>query len=104
MIKSMTGYGNAKGICGDLALTVEIKSVNNRFLDANVRIPRLYSFAEESVRSAVAAKVGRGKVDVWVGVENAGTAEVTVSLNEPLVEAYKAAFNSMFEKWGIPDD
>jgi uncharacterized protein (TIGR00255 family) len=104
MIRSMTGYGNAKGLCGDLALTVEIKSVNNRFLDASVRIPRLYSFAEESVRSAVAAKVGRGKVDVWVGVENAGTADVTVTLNEPLVEAYRAAFNQMFEKWGIPDD
>ena len=104
MIKSMTGYGSAKGVSGDLALTVELKSVNNRFLDTSVRMPRVYSYAEDMVRGAVAAKVGRGKVDVWVGVENAGTGGITVTINEPLIEAYKAAFETMNEKWGIRND
>ena len=104
MIKSMTGYGSAKGVSGDLALTVELKSVNNRFLDTSVRMPRLYSYAEDMVRTAVAARVGRGKVDVWVGVENAGAGGITVTINESLIEAYKTAFETMNLKWGIRND
>lgn len=104
MIRSMTGYGSAKGVSGDLALTVELKSVNNRFLDTSVRIPRLYSYAEDMVRTAVASGVGRGKVDVWVGVENAGAGGITVTINEPLIEAYKTAFETMNLKWGIRND
>lgn len=104
MIRSMTGYGSAKGVSGDLALTVELKSVNNRFLDTSVRMPRLYSYAEDMVRTAVAARVGRGKVDVWVGVENAGTGGITVTINESLIEAYKTAFETMNLKWGIRND
>lgn len=104
MIRSMTGYGSAKGVSGDLSLTVELKSVNNRFLDSSVRIPRVYSFAEDMVRGTVAAAVGRGKVDIWISVDNTGTGNVSIALNEPLIEAYKSAFETMNEKWGIRND
>lgn len=104
MIRSMTGYGTAKGNSGNLALTVELKSVNNRYLDVSVRIPRLYAYAEESVKSTVTNAAGRGKVDVWISVDDTGDGEVEIKLNEPLVEAYRTAFETMNSKWGINND
>ena len=65
MVKSMTGYGSAKGIAEGLELSIELKSVNNRFLDTAVRMPRTYMFAEEDVKSAVQRHITRGKVDVF---------------------------------------
>ena len=59
MISSMTGYGTAAGSSGNLTVTVELKSVNNRFLDASVRLPRLYSFAEEALKSGKTLYVPR---------------------------------------------
>ena len=73
MIRSMTGYGGAKGTVQGLELSIELKSVNNRFLDTSVRLPRTYLFAEEAVKAAVQRHISRGKVDVFVTVESAGT-------------------------------
>ena len=64
MIKSMTGYGSAKGTVEGLEISVELKSVNNKFLDAAVRMPRSFLFAESAVKSLVQQHISRGKVDV----------------------------------------
>lgn len=104
MIKSMTGYGNAAGMSGEISLTVEIRSVNNRFLDCSVRMPRMYIFAEDKVKAAVQKYISRGKVDVFVGVDSSKADDVVVSLNEPLAEAYIAAYKQMSEKYGLKDD
>ena len=73
MIKSMTGYGSAKGeLPGGNTFLIEIKSVNNRFLDTNIRAPRSFLFAEDPLKNIVSAKVKRGKVDVFVTIESGG--------------------------------
>lgn len=104
MICSMTGYGTAAGSSGKLAVSVEIKSVNNRFLDVSVRLPRQYSFAEEALKSLVQQKLVRGKVDVFVNIDASKDDSVVVRLNEPVLRAYLNAVREMREQFGIPDD
>ena len=104
MINSMTGYGSADGLSGKTALHVELKSVNNRFLDCAVRLPRNCSFAEEQVKSLVQFRIGRGKVDVFITVDSSQEDDVQVLLNEPLLRAYKQAVEEMKNKYLIPDD
>ena len=104
MISSMTGYGTASGSSGKLGITVEMKSVNNRFLDISVRLPRLYSFAEEPLKALIQKRLGRGKVDVFVNIDASQDDSVLVKLNEPVLRAYMQAFREMREKFGISDD
>ncbi len=104
MIYSMTGYGTAAGASGKLAVTVELKSVNNRFLDASVRLPRLYSFAEEPLKSLVQQRLIRGKVDVFVNIDASRDDSVVIRLNEPVLKAYQTAFAEMKGQYGITDD
>lgn len=104
MISSMTGYGTAAGNSGKLAVSVEIKSVNNRFLDVSVRLPRQYSFAEEALKSLVQQKLVRGKVDIFVNIDASQDDSVVVRLNEPVLRAYLNAVREMRERFGIPDD
>ena len=85
MIKSMTGYGSAKGTVEGLQITVELKSVNNRYLDASVRLPRSFLFAEDAVKSAVQRHISRGKVDVFVTVDASEAGDMNVKVNEPLL-------------------
>ena len=70
MIKSMTGYGRSESSVHGRTLTVEVKSVNNRYLDCSVRLPRVYICAEDGVQRRVKQKISRGKVDVYVNIEN----------------------------------
>ena len=70
MVKSMTGYGRAEDTVNGYSITVELRSVNNRYLDCNVRIPRLFLFAEEAIKARVQNSISRGKVDVFVTMEN----------------------------------
>lgn len=77
MIRSMTGYGGAKGVVEGLNVTVELKSVNNRYLDIAVRMPRNFLFAEDAVKSTIQQCVSRGKLDVFVTIDSS-QAEDTV--------------------------
>ena len=86
MVKSMTGYGRAVETVNGREFTVEIRSVNNRFLDCTVKLPRRFSFAEEAVKAAVKAAVSRGKVDVYISVRSETEADVQVTLNKPVLE------------------
>ena len=88
MIRSMTGYGGAKGVVEGLNVTVELKSVNNRYLDCNVRLPRNLLFAEESVKQAVAGSVNRGKVDVFVSSNGSAAGDEKVCVNRELAAGY----------------
>ena len=81
MIKSMTGYGSAKGQAAGLDISVELKSVNNRYLDTSVRMPRSFLFVEDAVKSAVQAHISRGKVDVYVTVDSSAADDMTVKVN-----------------------
>lgn len=104
MIKSMTGYGSAKGIAEGLELSIELKSVNNRFLDTAVRMPRTYLFAEEAVKSAVQRHITRGKVDVFISVDSSKADDVIVKVNEPLLKGYLAAITETAATYGLAND
>ena len=103
-MKSMTGYGGAKGTAQGLELSIELKSVNNRFLDTSVRIPRAYLFAEETVKAAVGRHITRGKVDVFVSVDSSQVDDVVVKVNEPLLRGYLTALRTVAETHGLADD
>ncbi len=104
MIKSMTGYGRAVETKNGREFTVEVRSVNNRYLDCNVKLPRLLSFGEDAVKQAVKASVSRGKVDVFISLRSESAADTAVSLNKAVVEGYLAAMNQMVTELGVRDD
>ena len=104
MIKSMTGYGRAVETVNGREFTVEIRSVNNRYLDCSVKMPRSVSFAEEAVKQAVKAAVSRGKVDVFISIRSEGESDTAISLNKAVVEGYLAAMRQMVEEFGVRDD
>lgn len=104
MIRSMTGYGSAKGTVDGLEFTVELKSVNNRFLDTSVRLPRSFLFAEDMIKSGIQKHITRGKVDVFVTMDNTGSGEMQVKINENLAKGYIEAVRSLAEQYGLPND
>ena len=104
MIKSMTGYGSAKGTVEGLTISVELKSVNNRYLDTSVRLPRSFLFAEDAVKAAVQRHISRGKVDVFVSVDSSEAGDMTVKVNEGLLRGYMDAIRSIAKEYDLPDD
>ena len=100
----MTGYGRACKTLHGREITVELRSVNNRFLDCSVRLPRAFSYAEDAIKQLVKDAVQRGKVDVFVSVNAAGVEEATVSLNRPVLEGYLRAMRTMVADYGVQDD
>ncbi|MBE6997160.1 MAG: YicC family protein [Ruminococcaceae bacterium] len=104
MIKSMTGYGSAKGSCQGLAISVELKSVNNRYLDCSVRLPRGFLFAEETVKARVQQHISRGKVDVFVSIDTACSDAVVVKVNPTLAAGYVEAVRRLSEDYGLDGD
>ena len=104
LIKSMTGYGRAVETVNGREFTVELRSVNNRYLDCSVRLPRMVSFAEDAVKQAVKASVSRGKVDVFITVRSEAGDEVVVNLNKGVLEGYLTAMRQMVADYGVQDD
>ena len=100
----MTGYGRATQTVGGREITVELRSVNNRYLDCSVRLPRIVSFGEEAVKQAVKACVSRGKVDVFISIISECGDEVQVALNEAVLKEYLTAMHRMVEEFGVKDD
>ena len=104
MIKSMTGYGRATQTFEGREITVELRSVNNRYLDCNVKLPRIYSYTEDRVKQLVKENVTRGKVDVFITVTNTAGEEVKISLNRPVLEGYLAAMQTVAADYPVRDD
>ena len=104
MVKSMTGYGRAVETVNGREFAVELRSVNNRYLDCTVKLPRMLSFAEDAVKQAVKATISRGKVDVYISVHAEGASDVKVTLNAPMVEGYLAAMKQMVTEYDVKDD
>lgn len=104
MIKSMTGYGGAKGSVEGLSISIELKSVNNRYLDVTAKLPRNLLFAEELIKAAVGRHISRGKVDVFVTVDASASDDMVVRVNEPLLRGYIDALGAVSEKYGLEND
>jgi len=104
MIKSMTGYGRGEMLFEKYKITVEIKSVNNRFLDTNIRLYKHYSFVEDAVRECVSSKMSRGKVDIFIQYDTVDKDDKVITLNESVAEGYLNALKTLGEKYSVKDD
>ena len=104
MIHSMTGYGRAVRTLGGREITVELRSVNNRFLDCNVRVPRAFSYVEDALKQCVKEHVNRGKVDMFVTVNAAADENVRISLNRPVLEGYLEALRTIARDYDVRED
>ncbi len=103
MILSMTGYGTARGTAAGLGMTLELRSVNNRYLDLNVHLPRGFLFAEERLKACIQSKVSRGKVDVFLTLDSDAGSETRVHVNETLAASYCDAVKELAVSRGLPD-
>lgn len=97
MIKSMTGYGRGEGVYEGVSITIELRSVNNRYLDCSIKIPRSYIFAEDALKERIQSKVARGKVDVFVNIVHTGGEALSVTVNEELAKGYIDALRRLYE-------
>ena len=97
MVRSMTGYGRGDQSYEGLQITVELRAVNNRYLDCTVKLPRAYIFAEDSIKSKIQGAVGRGKVDVFVSIVRSGGDDLVVTVNEELAKSYLDALKRLHE-------
>ena len=100
MIKSMTGYGRARELLNKRDITVEVRSVNNRYLDCTVKLPRMYAFAEDAVKQRVQQAVSRGKVDVFITVDASAADVAQVTVNRELAAQFAAAMGELAELCG----
>ncbi len=100
MVKSMTGYGRARETRNGRDITVEVRSVNNRYLDCTVKMPRSFIFAEDAIKALVQKYASRGKVDVFITVESQGADETVVAVNEPLAKHYIDALSRLRQLGG----
>ena len=100
----MTGYGRAVQTVNGREFTVEIRSVNNRYLDCSVKLPRMVSFAEDSVKQAVKAAISRGKVDVYISIKSEAETDTKITLNTAVLEGYLSAMRQMVAEHGVMDD
>lgn len=101
MIKSMTGYGSGSAEAQGKIFTIEIKSVNNRYSDFNIKLPRIYSFLEDALRKRAASVINRGKVDIFFNVESSDEEASNVKVNMGLAKGYLSALRSLSEELGI---
>ncbi len=104
MLKSMTGYGRAVSENDKRQLSVEMRSINHRYLELTVKAPRAYSFLEDAAKKQISSVVARGKVDVFISVKEKEDNSVTVDLNTTLAEGYIKAGKAAAEKFGISND
>lgn len=103
-MNSMTGYGKCVESLDGRQITIEMKSVNNRFLEINCRMPKALSALEDTVKRSIKKYLNRGSVDVFFNYENNTQSGKTATVDEALVGAYVSAARFISEKFGLPDD
>ncbi len=103
-MNSMTGYGRSRQVLDGREITVEIRSVNHRYLEYNARIPRMYGYLEEKLKTFLQSSVSRGKVEVSVGIQNLTGGDTMVQINQALAKGYLDAMRSQAECLGLKDD
>ena len=104
MIKSMTGFGRCEITDGERKFTVEMKSVNHRYLDANIRMPKKLNFFESSIRNLLKQSVHRGKVDIFIAYEDLSEGQISLKYNEALAGEYLSYFKKMQETFSLEND
>ncbi len=103
-MNSMTGYGRSRQVLDGREITVEIRSVNHRYLEYSARIPRMYGYLEEKLKTFLQSSVSRGKVEVTVTIQNLTGGDTVVQINQALTKGYLDAMRSQAESLGLKDD
>lgn len=104
MIKSMTGFGRCEISAGERKFTVEMKSVNHRYLDANIRMPKKLNFFETAIRNLLKQRVQRGKVDIFISYEDFSEGQVALKYNSALAAEYLSYMKQMEDEFGLEND
>ena len=104
MIKSMTGYGGAKGASGKIDISVELKSVNSRYLDCSIKLPRVYIAFEEPIKQTVQKHISRGKIDVFITIDSSNADDVEIKINRALAEGYLTALTVLADEYSLNGD
>lgn len=104
MIKSMTGYGRASAEIDSMIINVELKSVNHRYFELSSRIPRIYGFLDEKVKSYLKSEITRGKIECYIQIEALETEDVVIKVNHSLASGYIAALKEISERHEVKDD
>ena len=104
MIKSMTGFGRCEIQKGSRKFTVELKSVNHRYLDVNIRMPKKLNFFETAIRTLLKSYANRGKVDIFITYEDLSQSQVSVKYNAALAAEYLRYLRQMEEEFGLEND
>jgi len=104
MVKSMTGYGRASGYINGKTITCELRSVNQRYFDATVKLPRVYGFLEEPIKKQVQNEISRGKIDVYISIDLAESDSMEVLCNKPVLKAYLEAFKGLHDEYAIENN
>ena len=104
MVKSMTGFGRCEISEGDRKMTVEMKSVNHRYLDVAIKMPKKLNFFESAIRSLLKTYIQRGKVDVFITYEDLSEANTTLRYNQALAAEYLKYLNQMAEEFHLEQD
>ena len=102
MIRSMTGYGSAKGLAAGFSITIELRSVNNRYLDLGIKLPRGFLFAEGEIKAYIQERVSRGKLDFFLTLDSIESEQTRIRVNSRLAEAYKDAISAIGAELGLP--
>ena len=105
MIRSMTAFGRARATVGGKDITVEIRSVNNRFFDCSVKLPRAFSFLEEKIKPYLqSASISRGKVDVFISIDVVDSPAAEIAVDEGYAAAYLKALQTLRDTFSLSDD
>ena len=101
MIRSMTGYGSAKATVAGFAITIEFRSVNNRYLDLGIKLPRGFLFAENEIKTCIQKRISRGKVDFFLSFDAVESDQTKIRVNTHLAEAYRNAITAIGTELGL---
>lgn len=104
MIKSMTGFGRSEIVKGNRKISVEIKSVNHRYLEAGIRMPKKLNVFESRMRDLLKKYATRGKIDIFINYEDDSESQVNLKFNQNIADEYMAIFNNMSEKYNLKND
>ena len=104
MVKSMTGYGKGGAENDSASVTIEMKSVNHRYLDLNIKLPKKLNFLETAIRNRVSESIARGKIDIFITLKEHGDANLDITINEAMAKKYHEALKEMAEKLEVPCD
>ncbi|HZX21704.1 MAG TPA: YicC/YloC family endoribonuclease [Clostridia bacterium] len=104
MVKSMTGFGKNDSQIGDKYFQVELKSVNHRYIDISIRLPKMFTYLEENIRNLIKSNLQRGRIEVYIAYKNIGVSDVKVAIDMPLAKEYLNSLTKMEWELAIQSD